>query len=173
VTDSGDDPLLVTLASVERELRAFHQRAVHREAVIDRLHSDNQALREGQIRTALQPVLTDLAKLYDGLIQQAQRLASEAEAAAEHALWASFADDVAMALERYGADIVTARPGETYDRGRHVAVSFVGNTDLSAGGTVAQMIGVGLVDQESGQMRRPVRVRVYQTPAPLSDATAE
>jgi molecular chaperone GrpE len=175
VTGPDDDPLVATLTAVDQELRAFHERAAHREAVIDRLHEENQILRAGQVRTALQPVLADLAKLYDGLSQQAARLAGEPAAAAEHALWASFADDVALALERYGTDIITARPGEAYDRGRHVAVGSVESADPAARGTVAQMLAVGLADQDSGQIRRPVRVRVYQVPAaaPVTAGTAE
>jgi hypothetical protein len=163
-TPEAHDPLTDRLDAIDRGLRSFHQRSAHREAVIDRLHEENQLLRTGLGRTVLQPVLADLARLYDGLAQQAGRLAETPERAAEQALWASFADDVAMALERYGTDIITAKPGDAYERGRHVAAGFVDNPDPAARDTVAQVLAVGLVDQESGQIRRPVRVRIFREP---------
>ncbi|MFF5289142.1 hypothetical protein [Paractinoplanes globisporus] len=171
MTDSDDDrsgdgePLAGTLASIDESLRAFHQRSERREAVIDRLHEENQVLRAGLARTVLQPVLTDLAKLYDGLSQQADRLAEQPERAADRQLWEGFADDVAMALARYGVDIVTAEPGEPYERGRHVVAGWVENTDPAAGGTVARALHAGLIDQETGQIRRPVRVKLYREAA--------
>jgi molecular chaperone GrpE len=163
---SADERYAVTLRAIDDGLRAFHQRAAHREAVIDRLHEENQLLREGQRRSLLQPVLVDLLNLYDGLFLQVRRLAGVPERAAEQALFESFADDVAMALERCGATITTAEPGEPYERGRHVASGFAQHTDPGADGTVAEMLAVGLVDQENGQIRRPVRVRLYRAVAP-------
>ncbi|GIF26530.1 hypothetical protein BJ973_000974 [Actinoplanes tereljensis] len=154
------------LRSIDDGLSAFHQRAAHREAVIDRLHEENQLLREGQRRSLLQPVLVDLLNLYDGLFQQSRRLTGMPERAAEQALFESFADDVAMALERCGAMITTAEPGEPYERGRHVAAGFTDHVDPAADGTVAEMVAVGLIDQENGQIRRPVRVRLYRAVVP-------
>lgn len=164
--DSPEPEQGATLRSIEAGIRAFHERAVHREAVIDRLHEENQALRDGQRRSLLQPVMVDLLQLYDGLSQQAQRLAGADARAAESALFASFADDVAMAVERCGARIVTAVPGEPYVRGQHVAAGFTDHSDPAADGTVAEMLAAGLVDQENGQIRRPVRVRLYRVVVP-------
>lgn len=167
---AGGDAIAGALASIDEGLQAFHQRSARREAVIDRLHEENQVLRAGLARTVLQPVLTDLAKLYDGLAQQAERLAGEPGRDADQQLWAGFADDVAMALARYGVDVVTAEPGEPYERGRHVVVGFVDNPDPAAGGTVARTLAAGLVDQETGAMRRPMRVRLFREPAAVLSA---
>ncbi|MEU4694900.1 molecular chaperone GrpE [Actinoplanes sp. NPDC023714] len=165
MSDEDDDPIAGTLASISESLDAFHRRSERREAVIDRLHEENQVLRTGLTRTILQPVLTDLARLYDGLAQQAERLAGDPDRAADQQLWAGFADDVAQALARYGTDVVTAEPGEAYERGRHVVAGFVDNPDPAADRTVACTLAVGLVDQETGAVRRPVRVRLFREPA--------
>ncbi|MEV6843099.1 molecular chaperone GrpE [Actinoplanes sp. NPDC051411] len=161
-----DAALLVRLASIEDALRAFHQRSAHRETVIDRLHEENQVLREGTLRTLLQPVVTDLLKLHDSLSQQALRAAAEPDRAAGRDLWASFADDVAMTLERCGTEIITAVPGEAYTRGRHVAAGYVDHPDPPPGEVVAEVAAAGLVDRENGRIRRPVRVRLYRAAAP-------
>jgi molecular chaperone GrpE len=169
-----DDPGSV-LRSIDESLRAFHQLSARREAVIDRLHEENQLLRNGLRRSILQPVVTDLARLYDGLSQQAERLAREPDRTVEHALFAGFAEDVAAALERCGVTVVTAGRGEAYERGRHLATGFVGDADPALHDTVADVLAVGLVDQENGQIRRPIRVRLYRIAVSehLSTASAE
>ncbi|GAB7038295.1 hypothetical protein JCM9533A_21450 [Catenuloplanes niger JCM 9533] len=117
-------------------------------------------LRHGLRRTILQPLVTDLARLHDRLTDQAVRLAAEPGREADQALFAGFADDVAMTLERCGFSIVTAEPGEAYERGRHLAAGFAdrpGKPD-----TVAEMLSAGLVEQESGRFQRPIRVRLHR-----------
>ena len=151
------------LRSIDDGIRAFHDRATHRESVIDRLHEENQVLRHGLRRTVIQPVVTDLARLYDGLTGQAARLAAEPGREADGALFAGFADDVVMTLDRCGFSVVTAEPGETYERGRHLAAGFADRP--GAPGTVADTVSAGLMDQESGRFQRPIRVRLHR-PAP-------
>src|SRR6266568_3054030 len=55
------------LGKVEEQLAEYHRRAAHREAVIDRLHEENQRLSEGLGRAFLEPVIADLIRLYDQL----------------------------------------------------------------------------------------------------------
>jgi molecular chaperone GrpE len=118
------------LAQMADELHLFHQRSAHRETVIDRLHEENQLLRRGLRRSILEPVVADLVRLYDGLSRQARRPGGET------AVFASFADDVLLALERCGVDPFTAEPGDAYT--------------------------VGL--RESGIVRRPLRARFHRLP---------
>ena len=62
------------LDRVEAQLAEFHRRSAHREAVIDRLHEENQRLRDGFGRIVLEPVVTDLIRLHDQLNREARRL---------------------------------------------------------------------------------------------------
>lgn len=146
------------LARVAGELRSFHQRSAHREAVIDRLHEENQLLRRGLRRAVLEPVVVDLVRLYDGLSRQAERHSDDAN------VFSSFADDVLMALERCGIDTFSADPGETYTVGLHVAAGFVDCDDPVKHDTVAEVILVGLRDRETGVIRRPLRARFHRLP---------
>src|SRR5207245_1888097 len=59
--------LLERLTAVEDQLGEFHRRSAHREAVIDRLHAENQELRAGLWRAILEPAVADLIRLHDGL----------------------------------------------------------------------------------------------------------
>ena len=62
------------LDKVEAQLTEFHRRSAHRESVIDRLHEENQRLRGGIGRIILEPVVTDLIRLYDQLDREVRRL---------------------------------------------------------------------------------------------------
>lgn len=143
----------------------FHERSAHREKVIDRLHEDNLGLRAGVGDAILAPVVADLVRLYDGLHQQATRLlAGPDEPGAGRrsgALLGSFADDVALALDRCGVEIVEIRAGEPFDAERHIAVSVVATADPAAHNTLAEVLSAALRDGGSGRLRRPARVRVH------------
>ena len=100
------------LAKVEEQLAEFHRRAAHREAVIDRLHEENQQLRGGIGRIILEPVVADLIRLYDQLDREVRRL--EADGQDGQLMW-SFAEDVAQILDRCGIEIFSAEPGDPFE----------------------------------------------------------
>jgi len=107
----------------------------------------NQLLRQGLRRSILEPVVVDLIRLYDGLSRQAGRPGSGG------AVFASFADDVVLALERCGVDPFTAEPGDAYTVSLDVAASFAECDDpdqLQHGGR--------------GASGRPARPRVRDRP---------
>src|SRR3954467_6922869 len=51
------------LADLARTAGREHDRAAHREHVIDRLHEENQRLRHNEMQPALEPVRTSLYRL--------------------------------------------------------------------------------------------------------------
>lgn len=143
-------------------VEGFHERSAHREKVIDRLHEENLALRAGIRDAILAPVVADLVRLYDGLRQQAARLLDAAAPDGRSGvLLASFADDVALALDRCGIEIVEVSVGEPFDSERHAAVSVVATDDPAAHNTLAEVLSAGLRDSGNGRLRRPARVRVH------------
>ncbi|MGC5015198.1 nucleotide exchange factor GrpE [Streptosporangium sp. DT93] len=152
------------LAAVESAISEFNRRSAHRETVIDRLHEENQALRGGLYRTILEPVVADLIRMHDALLREVTRLTGQGgdEDAAHGRLLASFADDALLMLERCGLEEFTARPGEPFDAGRHTAVSVVPVTDEALDNTVAEVVSIGFVERETGQVRRPVRARFHR-----------
>jgi molecular chaperone GrpE len=149
---------------VEEQLAEFHRRSAHREVVIDRLHEENQQLRDGISKAILEPVVTDLIRLYDQVDREVRRLRATGQD--ERLLW-SFADDVAQILDRCGIEIYTAEPGDPFDRDRHRPLAVVDCPDESRHNTVAEVTAAGFAERETGRIRRPVQARFYQfTPSP-------
>ncbi|TYB66623.1 nucleotide exchange factor GrpE [Nonomuraea sp. PA05] len=150
------------MAAIESAVAEFNRRSAHREAVIDRLHEENQVLRGGLHRTILEPVVTDLIRMYDSLLRESARLSGEHADPACGRLLESFADDTLLLLERCGLEEFTARPGDRFDAGRHTAVSVVPAPDETADNTVAEVMAIGFVERETGRVRRPVRASFHQ-----------
>jgi len=159
----GDVKALSDLAGrcgrIEEQLAEFHRRSAHREAVIDRLHAENQRLGRGLGRLILEPVVADLIRLHDQLTVEAHRLEADGQ---DHRLVLSFADDVVQILDRCGVGMFSAEPGDPFDRGRHQALTVVACGDEARHNTVAEVMGAGFVERETDRVRRPVQARFYQ-----------
>lgn len=65
--------LSVLVSVVERE----HERATHREAIIDRLHEDNQLLRRGELQALHEPVRNALYRLHDMVKRESGRWSAQ------------------------------------------------------------------------------------------------
>lgn len=68
--------IIERLSALEAKEEDHHRRASHRESVIDQLHSQNEELLAGMRRGVLEPVVSDLIRLYDGLSRESARLAA-------------------------------------------------------------------------------------------------
>jgi molecular chaperone GrpE len=148
---------------VEEQLADFHRRSAHRELIIDQLHEENQQLRSGISKAILDPVVTDLIRLYDQVDREVRRLRAAGQDG--RLLW-SFADDITMILDRCGIEIYSAEPGDPFDRDRHRPLAVVVCPDESRHNTVAEVATAGFAERETGRIRRPVQARFFQyTPA--------
>lgn len=147
------------LVRLEEQLAEFHRRAAHRESVIDRLHEENQQLRGGFGRIVLEPVVTDLIRLYDQLSREVRRLRAIGQ---DWQLTSSFAEDVAQILDRCGVESFSAEPGDRFEPDRHRPLAVVACADESRHNTVAEVVAVGFAERETGRVRRPVQARFHQ-----------
>ena len=172
--DEAGPAVLASLADrldrVEGQLAEFHRRAAHRESVIDHLHEQNQRLHGGIGRAILEPVVTDLIRLYGQLDREVRRL----DAAGQDArlLW-SFAEDVAQILDRCGIERFSAKPGDPVERDRHRPLGVVASDDESRHNTVAEVVSVGFYERDTGRIRRPVQARFYQYAPGEADQTPD
>lgn len=157
--------ILDELTEVRRQLADFHRRSAHRESVIDRLHAENQQLRGGVRRAVLEPVVTDLIRLFDQIDREGRRLGD----ASSGALLRSFADDVALILDRCGMEVFAAEPGDPFQPDRHRPLSVVPTEDEAAHNTVAEIVSAGFTDRETGRVRRPLQARFHRY-TPSADA---
>jgi hypothetical protein len=157
--ETGDE-VAERLGRVEAQLADFHRRSAHRETVIDRLHAENQQFRDGLRRVVLEPVVTDLVRLYDSMVREADRVAAADPQTGR--ILASYADEVELAVERCGYQLFPAVPGEAYQSGRHAPVGTVTTADQALDDTVADSVSAGLVEIETGTVRRPARARFHR-----------
>lgn len=164
--ESGEG-IAVRLERIEAQLADFHRRSAHRETIIDRLYEENQQFRDGVRRVLLEPVVTDLLRLYDSMAREAARLSAAESPAA--AVVASFADEVELAVERCGYQLFRAEAGATYESGRYAPASTVATDDPALDNTVAEPLSAGLQEIETGKVRRPSRARFYRYQAPVGD----
>lgn len=109
-------------------------------------------------------VAADLIRLYDGLSQEAERLAGAEAVPGIGKLMTSFAEDVELILDRCGFEPVGAAAGDPYIVGEHAAVAVDMTDDEGLNNTVARVVATGLRDKTSGVVRRPLKARVYRTP---------
>ncbi|HZB32092.1 MAG TPA: nucleotide exchange factor GrpE [Streptosporangiaceae bacterium] len=127
-------------AATERE----HERASHREKIIDRLHDDNQELRRGELQAMLDPIRTSLYRLHDMVRRESRRWAEDAgDPAHVGPLLSAIADEIAEALARAGAERYTVEPGEPFDQAVHKPVETVAVSDPALDGTVVAARGDG------------------------------
>ncbi|WP_424534794.1 nucleotide exchange factor GrpE [Sphaerisporangium viridialbum] len=132
------------LAALTETVRREHERAAHREQVIDRLHAENQQLRHGLLQEALTPVRAGLYRLYDTLVREGTRWQGPNSPSPELAgpLLSALADEVAEVLGRTGAELLTVEPGDAYDPALHrpARTAEVGS---GADGTVVEVLVEG------------------------------
>lgn len=147
----------------------YHRRSVHREAVIDRLHAENQKLRD-EIRTSVfDPITADLMRLYDSFRRDADRLAASGGDPRLAKLMASYADDVELILDRCGLEPFSAAAGEGFRRGDHVVADTVETSDPARRDQMAEVIAVGFRDRITGQVKRPLRGKFYRSSSPADE----
>lgn len=154
-------PVLAGLAAIDERLGQFHERARHRESVIDRLHAENQELRAGERRSLLDPVITDVIRLHDQLEREAAGLSQRGEEKVG-ALLSSLADDALLTLERMGVERFTAEAGDRFRPEIHRPLSAIDDPDPARGNTIARVVTQGFRDAQSGRVRRKVQAHFYR-----------
>lgn len=143
------------IGAVEEQICEFHRRAAHRESVIDRLHAENQRLKQGEHRIVLEPVVSDLIRLHDQLSREARRTTANGMAD-------SFAEEVAEILDRCGIEAFVAAPGESFQSDRHRPLAVVPTCDPQLHNTVAEAVAAGFYERETSRVRRPAQAHFYQ-----------
>lgn len=160
------NPAHVTAAAVEAlraELAAHGARAAAREELIIRLHDEVQRLRTGERAALMRPVIADLGRLRNALLRQA------AQAGDTGVLFAGFADELGLSLERVGASPVSPKPGDPVEIGAHRVTGVVPTDDEALDGTVASVDADGYHDGLSGKVVVPALVRAHRFTPPVEE----
>jgi molecular chaperone GrpE len=69
---------------------------------------------------------------------------------------------VTQILSRCGMEMFTADPGEPFDPSCHHPLAVVPTTDEAQHKTVAEVLGAGFTDRDTGHVRRPLQARFHQ-----------
>ena len=162
------------LAGLAARLDREHERAAHREAVIDRLHEENQRLKRGELQAMLEPVRAALYRLHDQARRESCRLSAPdmtdpPDPAQTALLLEAVADDVADALARLGVERFTVEPGAPYDASRHRPVAVAPVDDPLRDGTVAAVQSDGF--EQSGKVLRKAAVAVAKLDGAKGDGS--
>jgi molecular chaperone GrpE len=161
------------LRLLEQQGAEYHLRATHREAVIDRLHLENQRLRDEVRGSALDPITADLMRLHEGLRADADRLAESRADSGIAKLIRSYAEDVELILDRCGLEPFIAEPGESLRLGEHSVAATVETAERARANTIAEIMAVGFREKVTGQVKRPVRAKFYRLAQPSDPGKAD
>lgn len=133
-----------------------HDRATHRERVIDRLHEENQRLRHNELQAAFEPVRTSLYRLYDLVRRESER--ETADPAHVPKLLAAIADELAEIIARTGVERMPIDEGDPFDPARHRPAGTHDVDDAELDGTVVTVQRAGFVRGEKVVRRAEVIV---------------
>jgi molecular chaperone GrpE (heat shock protein) len=144
------------LADLVATVGRDHDRAAHRERVIDRLHEENQRLRHNELQAAFEPVRTSLYRLYDQVRRESER--ETADPAHVPKLLAAIADELAEIIARTGVERMLVGEGDPFDPARHRPAGTRDVEDAELDGTVLTVQRAGFVRGEKVVRRAEVIV---------------
>jgi molecular chaperone GrpE (heat shock protein) len=148
---------LTGLPDALEELRRLRTRDAD---LLDKLHSENSKLREGELAKALAPLLSGLLRLHDQMVQ----LAGDDKVSDAALLRTQLLQilDTAAGVRSY-----EPRPGEPFSSDRHVGVGRVRTSDKAADGTVVRTVRLGFGRDDGSTVRvAEVEVALYDPKAP-------
>jgi molecular chaperone GrpE (heat shock protein) len=130
--------LEVVLREINAELAGLHEQSRFLNTVLDRMHSENEALRRAEAQRALPAGIRELIKLADDWRSRgaAQENRAESESTDLARLCAEIVEDVI--LQRQGVEEFWPATGTAFDRKEHRAVATRTTDDLALDGTIAQ-----------------------------------
>lgn len=156
------DQLRACVAGLSAEAAREHDRARAREVVIDRLHDEVERLRAGEARALLRPAVTDMRRLRDDLLAQARGVPETMSRGDVAALLESYADSVALILERCGVVAVRPAARAPFDPREQQACGVTETDVRDLDGTVASILSDGYAEADSRRPVAPARVIVYR-----------
>jgi molecular chaperone GrpE len=142
--------------------------AERREEIVNKLHQENQRLRAGEIRDAVEPVLRDLIRLYDDLERSARAWSAKPGFERPATDFGIFADLAADILARYGVERFTADPGTPFQNKEQRVIKAVASARPEDNGKIESVLHSGF--RSGDRIIRSLEVQVYRYVEPKSEA---
>ena len=167
----GGANLVSAMANMADQLREANRISEGRERVIDRLHDENQKLKQGELQQVMLPVFRDLIRLYDDLKITAANYADRDGNEKTATELTCYRETVGDILYRYGVERIEVAVGESFNPKEHKAVATVPSSDSEQDRTVAKIIRDGF--QTDIRVVRNVEVEVYRHAPPAASTAGQ
>lgn len=162
------DRLASVLERLEDRLEESQRLLARQSDITTSLHAENQRLKAGELRGALQPIVRDMIRVQDVLKQMLDAECgpdSDPDAQRQHPLFVAV-DSIVDALARNGVEVVAVAAGDRLDPRGHKVVGVAATDKPDDHRTIAEVIKAGFA-WEDGTTIRAADVRVYKhTPPP-------
>lgn len=139
---------LTEVVDREVELRKKDQQ------IAERLHEENERLRQGEVREIQRALVNEIARLVDLVEKEA------GDSEEEQSRFGFLKDGLTEVLASAGVVELRAEPGDAFERGLHKAVEKVPTSDEAESGRIAEVrrTGFGWID---GGVLRLAEVAVF------------
>lgn len=149
------------VGQLAEEAKRYHARAAQRESVIDRQHDELERLRRGERRGLLRPILTDVCRLRDDMLRQAEQLPPDFSAADTGELLRSYAESLGIALADNGVVDYEPAVDAAFEPRAQRAVGRAPCADPALVGRIAAVRKAGYLDVETNVPLARAEVLVY------------
>ena len=152
--EDADGELRLALQRLDSRLEESHRLLGRQSDLVDKLHTENQNLRAGEIRSAQMPLVRDLLRLHDdvGRMRTAGADSDDLRLVQE---------SLVETLARNGIEPFAPERGEPFDPSAHSASGIEQTEDEGLDKTVAEVVRQGF-RWDSGDLIRVVEVRAYR-----------
>jgi molecular chaperone GrpE (heat shock protein) len=113
------------------------------------LHAELERLRLGERRSLLRPLLTEVCRVRDDLLRQAETLPDHFDRDRAADLLRSFAGSLEFALEDNGVSSFAPESGEPFEARLHRAAGKAPTSEESLVGTIATVVSPGYRDVQA------------------------
>lgn len=170
--DGAGQGITVLLASLSDQLQETNRISQERESVIDRLHRENQRLKQGELQQAVLPIFRDLIRLYDDLKSTARKYSDQAAADNENVVkdLSFYGETVIDILYRYGVEKIEVRAGDDFNSKEHKAVAAAPTAEQEQDRKISRIIRDGF--RMEARIIRNVEVEVLRYEAPKAEGAA-
>lgn len=160
------------LAGLSEQLKETNRISQERESVIDRLHRENQKLKQGELQQAVLPIFRDLVRLYDDLKTTAATYSDRGAAGDENVVkdLGCYGEMVIDILYRYGVEKIEARAGDDFNSKEHKAVAAAPTAEQAQDRKISRIIRDGF--RAEAKIIRNVEVEVFRSAAPQAEDAA-
>jgi molecular chaperone GrpE (heat shock protein) len=155
------------------QLKETNRISQERESVIDRLHRENQKLKQGELQQAVLPIFRDLIRLYDDLKSTASKYSDQEGAGNENVVkdLSCYGETVIDILYRYGVEKIEARAGDDFSSKEHKAVAAAPTAEQGQDRKISRIIRDGF--SAEAKIIRNVEVEVLRYAAVKTEGAAQ